>query len=70
MFAIYLISAILCFLLCLLASKVHDGEVLVRDVVFSSVSSVVPIWNSALVIVASFFILKGTVENYGDKKLF
>lgn len=67
---IYLVSAVLCFTFSILASKVHDTEVLVKDVVFASVSAIVPLWNSVLVFVAIFYILKGTVENYGHKKLF
>lgn len=65
MFEIYLISSITCFILMTICIKFIDGEVLVRDLFFNFITSMIPFINAIFVILMLFSLLGNC-----DKKVF
>lgn len=68
MFEIYLISSITCFVLMTICIKFIDGDVLVKDLFFNFIASMIPFINVIFVILMLFSLVYK--YNVCDKKVF
>lgn len=67
----YLIQSVLCFLICLVASKTLDGKVTRGDVLFASVFSIIPGFNAFVFLWAIYELLNNRGSSvFWTKKVF